>query len=150
MRPGRAGEGGVPIEKSYGSSSNTRPDNSNNKKRATTTACRENTTGDEATSIRASHLACRINFILYLEGRPCVCVVSVCARLVCVFVLALLSIFSRQGKGRVGKGAPCNGRINLNCIICCAAKEKKLSQWPKQNKYKYRLEQDRDKKRERA
>lgn len=105
---------------------------------------------DEATSIRASHLACRINFILYLEGRPCVCVVSVCARLVCVFVLALLSIFSRQGKGRVGKGAPCNGRINLNCIICCAAKEKKLSQWPKQNKYKYRLEQDRDKKRERA
>lgn len=105
---------------------------------------------DEATSIRASHLACRINFILYLEGRPCVCVVSVCARLVCVFVLALLSIFSRQGKGRVGKGAPCNGRINLNCIICCAAKEKKLSQWPKQNKYKYRLEQDRDKKKERA
>lgn len=105
---------------------------------------------DEATSIRASHLACRINFILYLEGRPCVCVVSVCARLVCVFVLALLSIFSRQGKGRVGKGAPCNGRINLNCIICCAAKEKKLSQWSKQNKYKYRLEQDRDKKRERA
>lgn len=104
---------------------------------------------DEATSIRASHLACRINFILYLEGRPCVCVVSVCARLVCVFVLALLSIFSRQGKGRVWKGAPCNGRINLNCIICCAAKEKKLSQWPKQNKYKYRLEQDRHKKRER-
>lgn len=64
---------------------------------------------------------------------------SVCVD-VCVFVLAPLSLL---------KGASCNVRINLNCIICCAAKEKKLSQWPKQNKYKYRLERERERQRRR-